>query len=171
MKYKNRQEIIADGSLTLAPLAKRTVAIIIDFIVLTFIFVALQIIIQLLGFDLKHIKVESLTHIDIESENISNTGKIIIKIIYVCIPTVYFTLTTYYLRGQTFGKKLLNIRVVSLYHHKIGFWHCIERSLGYVTSSLELGLGFIQAFWNSNRMTLHDKIAETIVVRNDKAAK
>jgi uncharacterized RDD family membrane protein YckC len=165
MKYKKRQEIIQNESLTLASFGKRTLAIIIDFIILIIIFVLLQIIIQLLGFDLKNINVEGFTHINIESENIGNTGKSIIRAIYICIPTIYFTLTTYHLKGQTIGKKILKIKVVSLYHNKIGFWHCLERSLGYAASSLELGLGFIQAFWNVNRMTLHDKIGETIVVQ------
>jgi len=46
----------------------------------------------------------------------------------------------------------------------LGFWHCFERSLGYFTSALEFGFGYIQAIWNPNRMALHDKIGETIVI-------
>jgi predicted esterase YcpF (UPF0227 family) len=36
--------------------------------------------------------------------------------------------------------------------------------LGYYASVLEFGFGFIQALWNPNRMALHDKIGETIVI-------
>ena len=39
-----------------------------------------------------------------------------------------------------------------------------KRSLGYIASTLEAGLGFLQVFWNPNKMTLHDKIGETVVI-------
>lgn len=68
-------------------------------------------------------------------------------------------------KGQTLGKKLLGIRVVSLAHSHMGLWHCVERALGYGASALELGFGFVQFFMNPNRRTVHDRIAETIVVR------
>jgi hypothetical protein len=65
---------------------------------------------------------------------------------------------------QSLGKYFLRLKGLSLYHEHLGFWHCIERSLGYFASALEFGIGFIQAFGNPNRMTLHDKIGETIVI-------
>jgi uncharacterized RDD family membrane protein YckC len=48
-------------------------------------------------------------------------------------------------------------------------WHCVERALGYGASALELGFGFFQYFMHPNRQTVHDRIAETIVV--DESAK
>jgi len=80
------------------------------------------------------------------------------------LPVIYFTLSLYLTRGRTIGKYLLKIRVISLFHERPGLWHCFERSLGYFTSALEFGFGFIQAIWNPNRMALHDKIGETIVI-------
>lgn len=77
----------------------------------------------------------------------------------------YFGLSTYYGRGQTLGKRLLCIRVVSLVHERISAWHCFERALGYAASALEGGFGFLQYFIHPNRQTVHDRIAETIVVR------
>jgi uncharacterized RDD family membrane protein YckC len=58
----------------------------------------------------------------------------------------------------------LGIRVVSLVHGRLGLWHSIERALGYSASTLELGFGFIRYFVHPNRRTVHDRIAETIVV-------
>jgi uncharacterized RDD family membrane protein YckC len=81
------------------------------------------------------------------------------------VPILYFAISNYITNGQSFGKKILGIKIISIYHHRIGLWHCIERSLGYVASTLELGIGFYQVFWNPNRMTLHDRIAETIVIK------
>jgi len=77
---------------------------------------------------------------------------------------LYFGLATYFGNGRTPGKRLLGIRVVSLVHGRLGLWHSIERALGYGASGLELGFGFIQYFVHPNRRTVHDRIAETIVV-------
>ena len=84
---------------------------------------------------------------------------------YSIIATViYFGLTTYFGNGKTLGKKLLKIRVVSITHLQMTLWQSIERALGYGASILEGGFGFIQFFINPNRRTVHDRIAETIVV-------
>jgi uncharacterized RDD family membrane protein YckC len=79
---------------------------------------------------------------------------------------LYFTITTYFGNGKTPGKKMAGIRVVSLLHAKISFWQCLERSLGYCASVLEFGFGFLQFFLNHDRKTVHDRIAETIVIRD-----
>jgi uncharacterized RDD family membrane protein YckC len=171
MKYKHRAEILIDGNLNLASLRRRACAISIDFVVVLFIFVVVELIIQAIGFNIKHVKIDGFTEVEIEFENASETSKYILEFLFICIPTIYFTLSTYFLKGQTVGKKIVNIKAVSLYHHNIGLWHCLERSLGYVASSLEFGLGFIQAFWNPNKMTLHDKIGETIVIKCPKKPK
>jgi uncharacterized RDD family membrane protein YckC len=77
---------------------------------------------------------------------------------------VYFALGTWLGNGQTPGKRLCGIRVVSLVHEHIGFWHSVERALGYGASALEAGFGFFQYFLRVDRRTVHDRIAETIVV-------
>jgi uncharacterized RDD family membrane protein YckC len=77
---------------------------------------------------------------------------------------LYFGLSTYFGRGQSIGKRWLRIRVVSLTHEHLSLWHSIERSLGYGASTLEGGFGFIQYFTHPNAQTVHDRIAETIVV-------
>jgi len=84
---------------------------------------------------------------------------------------LYFGLWTYFGKGQTLGKKLLRIRVLSISHEHLGIWHSIERSLGYGASILEGGFGFLQYFIHPNRQTVHDRIAETIVVKVDKKKK
>ena len=88
----------------------------------------------------------------------------ILKLLFGFFPILYFTISFYWWKGQTIGKYFLKIRIVSLYQEHLGLWHCVERSLGYFASALEFGFGYVQAFWNPNRMTLHDKIGETIVV-------
>ena len=88
---------------------------------------------------------------------------------YSIIPLVaYFSLSVYFGNGKTLGKRLLGIRVVSVVHEKITFWHSVERALGYGASFLEFGFGFLQYFIDSNRRTVHDRIAETIVIQDRK---
>ena len=77
---------------------------------------------------------------------------------------LYFGVATYLGNGKTLGKKLMKIRVVSLTHARMTFWQSIERALGYGASLLEGGFGFLQCFTHANRRTVHDRIAETIVV-------
>ncbi len=77
---------------------------------------------------------------------------------------LYFGLLTWLGRGRTPGKRLMRIRVVSTAHERLSLWQCVERALGYGASALEGGFGFVQYFLHRNRRTVHDRIAETIVV-------
>jgi len=77
---------------------------------------------------------------------------------------IYFAVAVKLGKGQTPGKYLMKIRIVSLTHHEMGWWQSIERALGYGASFLEGGFGFFQYWMNQNRMCVHDRIAETIVV-------
>jgi uncharacterized RDD family membrane protein YckC len=76
----------------------------------------------------------------------------------------YYALATYLGNGRSIGKWLFRIRVVSLVHERISLWHSLERALGYGASFLEFGFGFLQYFIDPNHRTVHDRIAETIVV-------
>ena len=80
---------------------------------------------------------------------------------------VYFTLVTYFLNGQTLGKRRAGIRVIPLFRDRLTLWQCFERALGYSASSLELGFGFFQYFIHPNRQTVHDRIAETLVITDN----
>jgi uncharacterized RDD family membrane protein YckC len=95
-----------------------------------------------------------------------------LKIIFkLSIPVLYFGLITCLTNGYTFGKRVLRIRIVSTNHKHLSLWHSIERSLGYYASSLEFGFGFLQYFIDYNRRTVHDRIAETIIIRVKKNVK
>jgi uncharacterized RDD family membrane protein YckC len=82
----------------------------------------------------------------------------------ILVVVLYSGLLTYFLKGQTVGKKVMKIKIISLTHEHISLWHSIERALGYGASFLEGGFGFVQFFIHPNRQTVHDRIAETIVV-------
>lgn len=164
MLYKKRETIIETGEYMLAPFWRRFCAFQTDFIVICILYYLIARLLPLMGLTIENISISNLMHVEIESHKLSQTSLQILKLSLGFMPVVYFALMFYFTRGRSIGKYIFKIGVVSLYHHRIGFWHCIERSLGYAASFLELGLGIFQGFWNPNRMMLHDKIAETVVV-------
>lgn len=87
----------------------------------------------------------------------------------ILVPIAFFGLQFWLGNGRTLAKRLLGIRVVSLVHHRMTFWHSAERALGYAVSLLEFGFGYLQYFIHPNRQTTHDRIAETIVVDERRA--
>ena len=66
--------------------------------------------------------------------------------------------------GRTPGKLVARTQVLSLTSERMGRWQSVERGLGYGAAVLELGLGFLQFFWDRNRMCAQDRLAETIVI-------
>lgn len=164
MNFKNRNERFLGTEVILAPIKKRFAAFLIDFIVLVIIYVFIIRILDLFNISISKVDVISIFDVEIEMENINPSSIIFFKILFGLLPVLYFSVLFYCFKGQTAGKFFLRLRVVSLNHEHLGLWHCIERSLGYFASALEFGFGFLQAFWNPNRMSLHDKIGETIVI-------
>jgi uncharacterized RDD family membrane protein YckC len=98
-------------------------------------------------------------HINVELNFFENWYSIVYLVLF-------FGLSVYLGNGRTLGKRVMGIRVVSLVHHKMSLWHSIERALGYGASALEFGFGFVQYFIHPNRRTVHDRMAETIVIRD-----
>jgi uncharacterized RDD family membrane protein YckC len=165
MKYKKQQEWFLDNEQELATIPSRIVAMLIDIAIIVFIFYLISKVFDWIDLGITNIKLINIFHIEIEAKNMSESKILVFKTCLGFVPIIYFALTTYITNGQSIGKKVLGIKIISIYHHRIALWHCIERSLGYVASTLELMIGFYQVFWNPNRMTLHDRIAETIVIK------
>jgi uncharacterized RDD family membrane protein YckC len=82
----------------------------------------------------------------------------------VIVVLIYFGLGNYWGNGQTPGKLISRTRAMSLKSERMGAWQSIERALGYGAAVLEGGLGFLQFFWDPNRMCAQDRLAETIIV-------
>lgn len=82
----------------------------------------------------------------------------------ILVPILYFGILLWRGKGQTPGKRLMKIRVVSIVHPHLSFWHSVERALGYGAAALEAGFGFAQYFIHPYRRCAQDRLAETIVV-------
>jgi uncharacterized RDD family membrane protein YckC len=163
MNFKTRPEIHYDNEFILATIKRRYFAYLIDATILSILLGCISI-----WFGISGLKISGPFEVEFEMQNTQPTIIAFFKILLGLTPIIYFTLSFYFWKGQTIGKRILRLRVISLYHEHLGLWHCFERSLGYYASTLEGGFGFIQAFWNPNRMALHDKIGETIVIKLQK---
>jgi len=78
---------------------------------------------------------------------------------------LYFTAFTALWRGQTPGKRIVGVRVLRLDGKPLTFWGSFERFGGYAAGLVTGLLGFAQVYWDRNRQAIHDKISETVVVR------
>jgi len=156
--YYAAPDISREKRLTGVPLASfssRVKALVIDFVLCAIVF---MVAVSLLG------------PLLISSGLLNTDEDVVLELNFmqnwysVIILVLYFAVSLYLGKGQTPGKRLAGIRVISLVHDRLSLWHCIERALGYGASTLELGMGFFQYFWRKDRRTMHDQIAETIVV-------
>lgn len=83
---------------------------------------------------------------------------------------LFFLSTTYFVflqgfSGKTIGKLLFGIRVIRTDGESIGFWDALIRWVGYFISLIFIFIGFIWAIFDPKRQALHDKFAETYVVK------
>ena len=88
----------------------------------------------------------------------------------ILVAYIYFTLC-FFFGGQTLGKKMFGLKVVTEDGSKLSLWKAFERTHGYTYSLSLLLVGFLQVLWDKRSLTMHDKIAETNVVRFKKEKK
>lgn len=70
--------------------------------------------------------------------------------------------------GQTIGKMATGIRVVPQDDERgirVSFGYAVLRTAAYLVSIVPLGLGLLPALFSADRRTLHDRLAETRVVK------
>ena len=142
----------------LAPFGRRFAAFGLDFLIVVVLFFLLVFAGSELAVKLHMLPQDTHIHLEFDYHHWYSLLALVL----------YFGLGTYFGNGQTPGKRLARIRVVSTLHPQLSLWHALERALGYGASALELGFGFLQYFIADNRQTVHDRIAGTIVVTEPK---
>ena len=142
----------------LASFKSRAIAFFIDFAIAGVLFLGLLVLFFKLANRYTSLGNDN-RHLNIELNFFENWYSIVYLVLF-------FGLSVYFGNGRTLGKRIMGIRVVSIVHHRMGLWHSIERALGYGASALEFGFGFVQYFIHPNRRTVHDRMAETIVIRD-----
>ncbi|MGQ9800482.1 MAG: RDD family protein [Candidatus Saccharicenans sp.] len=88
------------------------------------------------------------------------------KVIKEYIITLLYFVLFFRFGGQTPGKRVLCLKVIDLEGKpRLSWYQCFERAHGYVCSGLFASLGFWQVLWDRHGLTMHDKIADTTVIR------
>jgi uncharacterized RDD family membrane protein YckC len=76
-------------------------------------------------------------------------------------------LTFWVTRQGTPGKWVLGLRIVAAEDGgPVPIGRLVLRYVGYLVSSIPLGLGFLWALWDARGQAWHDKMARTLVVRD-----
>lgn len=65
----------------------------------------------------------------------------------------------------TLGKIIMGIRVIGMGNERITLGKAILRNLSKILSAMILGIGYIMIIFDNRKQGLHDKIADTLVVR------
>ncbi len=81
-------------------------------------------------------------------------------LIFQYVYFVFFFSTT----GQTVGKAVMGLRVVTIDGQRLGVRRSFIRTLCYTLSLAPLGLGFLWVLGEDRRKAWHDKIARTYVL-------
>ena len=78
---------------------------------------------------------------------------------------LYFSIQEASIHEGTLGKRAFKIRVTNPLGHRISFGKASVRYFSKFISYFILAIGFLMMLWNKEHQTLHDKIANTFVVK------
>lgn len=81
-------------------------------------------------------------------------------VFWICM-TVSFTITT----GQTPGEILLDLKIIQTDGERVVFPRSLVRVAGHVLAALPFFLGLLWMIVDSRKQGLHDKLAQTLVIR------
>lgn len=90
----------------------------------------------------------------------------LVNIVGLVIGWLYFTLQESGAPQGTLGKKAMGIRVINQAGQRISFGQATGRYFGKIISGIILLIGYFMVLWDPNRQALHDKMANTYVVKN-----
>jgi uncharacterized RDD family membrane protein YckC len=109
-----------------------------------------------------------LREIEQTSPILMNLVTVITSPVFYSLITVFF-IATYHIffwiiAGQTPGKGIMGLRVLSRQGGKLKLGYAILRYVGYYVSIIPLGLGILWILVDDRRLAWHDKLAGTCVV-------
>lgn len=124
--------------------------------------------IRLVAFAIDMLVVYGLKRIIISFVNIELAFNLQVEVIvYWTITLAYFTLTTYFNKGQTLGKMITNIRVVSIDGSDLDFLQIVSReTFGRYIQNKFMFLYLIVGF-APMKQSLMDILSDTVVVREN----
>ena len=91
-------------------------------------------------------------------------SKILLSGLFALLFSASYYVFFWSLAGQTPGKMLMGLKVISTRGKPISVNQAVRRVLGYVLSIISLWIGFLWILVDNRRQGWHDKIAGTLVV-------
>ena len=88
----------------------------------------------------------------------------VILLVFLIGSTIYFV-ATWATTGQTVGKMSMGIKIIRTDSSPLDLRFAFIRFLGSLLSVATLGIGFIVLAFDSHKQALHDRIADTYVVK------
>jgi uncharacterized RDD family membrane protein YckC len=80
---------------------------------------------------------------------------------------LYFPLMTYFNKGQTLGKMILGLRVISLTNDKLSFSQVITREVCGRYIEEKIKILYIIIGFTDHKQSMADMLADTVVIRDD----
>ena len=88
-----------------------------------------------------------------------------IGLILAIVWSIGYIIVFWSVKGQTPGKMIMGIKIISTDGSPIGVGKAILRLIGYAISGIVFYLGFLWIIWDKDKQGWHDKIAGTYVVK------
>ncbi|RYZ48494.1 MAG: RDD family protein [Chitinophagaceae bacterium] len=88
------------------------------------------------------------------------------NLISIVMSWLYFAIMESGTSQATIGKKALGLKVTNAKGERISFGQATGRYFGKILSSLILLIGYLMMIWDAKKQTLHDKMADTYVVKS-----
>ena len=149
-----------------AGFVSRLIAFVLDRIIIwTVILIINTILIVILGFF--NLSLEQILNLQ-NNQNILQT--LFTIFFFLLVISINFVLYNAYfivfwmLVGQTPGKMIMGVRIVSTDGSPVGFFQSVRRLIGYWISMIIVFLGFLWVLISDTRQGWHDKIANTYVI-------
>ena len=78
---------------------------------------------------------------------------------------IMYTIGMWVWQGQTLGKMVTGIKIIRTDSSPLAFPHAVRRFFGFILCAAPAGIGFIWIAFDSRKQGIHDKIADTYVVK------
>ena len=92
-------------------------------------------------------------------------GDIIGNVLSLVMSWLYYAFLESGMAQATLGKRAMGLKVITTDGQKISFGQASGRYFGKILSAIILLIGYLMMIWDDKKQTLHDKIANTLVVK------
>ncbi|MBC7429362.1 MAG: RDD family protein [Bacteriovorax sp.] len=162
MEIQDQENVELKDEYSFAPLPKRAVAFGLDIIFLaTILFIvkfSAPILRKLVQYFMDSYKLKFMIPEEIVMKIIMGGSGLIALFFLIVIPVAFF--------NNSFGKKIMGLRVRGNGKYTISITQAFKRELIFKPLSIVIIAGFITPFFSKKRLSIHDMLADTIVIED-----